>query len=171
MSRRRVLPAFFKHMNKEETIGYLKKENIDFTVIEHPAVFTVAQADRLSLPHKEAHAKNLFIRDEKKRNYYLLTIKEDKVLDLKELRRRFGTKPLSFASSDDLERILGVKPGSVSALALLNDKEHAVHFFIDSEFQGGLVAAHPMENTATVFIRTDDLISLVRKNGNDVTLL
>ena len=125
-------------MNKEETIGYLKKENIDFTVIEHPAVFTVAQADRLSLPHKEAHAKNLFIRDEKKRNYYLLTIKEDKVLDLKELRRRFGTKPLSFASSDDLERILGVKPGSVSALALLNDKEHAVHFFIDSEFQGGI---------------------------------
>ena len=147
-------------MNKEETIGYLKKENIDFTVIEHPAVFTVAQADRLSLPHKEAHAKNLFIRDEK-----------NKINPLIELRRRFGTKPLSFASSDDLERILGVKPGSVSALALLNDKEHAVHFFIDSEFQGGLVAAHPMENTATVFIRTDDLIYLVRKNGNDVTLL
>ena len=146
-------------MNKEETIGYLKKENIDFTVIEHPAVFTVAQADRLSLPHKEAHAKNLFIRDEKKRNYYLLTIKEDKVLDLKELR------------TEDLEKILGIKPGSVSALALLNDREHRVHFFIDSEFQKGLVAAHPMENTATIFLRTEDLITLVRKNGNDVTLL
>ena len=101
----------------------------------------------------------------------MITLKEDKVLDLKDLRRRFGTKPLSFASAEDLEKILGVKPGSVSALALLNDKEHAVHFFIDSEFQGGLVAAHPMENTATVFIRTDDLIYLVRKNGNDVTLL
>ena len=115
MSRRRVLPAFFRHMNKEETIEYLKKENIDFTIIEHPAVFTVEEADRLSLPHREAHAKNLFIRDEKKRNYYLITLKEDKVLDLKD--------------------------------------------------------AHPMENTATIFLRTEDLITLVRKNGNDVTLL
>ena len=159
---------FFKTMNKEETIEYLKKENIDFTLIEHPAVFTVEEANRLNLPHKEAHAKNLFIRDEKKRNYYLITLKEDKVLDLKDLRRRFGTKPLSFASA---ERILGVKPGSVSALALLNDREHRVHFFIDSEFQKGLVAAHPMENTATIFLRTEDLITLVRKNGNDVTLL
>lgn len=158
-------------MNREETIEYLKKENIDFTIIEHPAVFTVDEADRLNLPHKEAHAKNLFIRDEKKRNYYLITLKEDKVLDLKDLRRRFGTKPLSFASAEDLEKILGIKPGSVSALALLNDREHRVHFFIDSEFQKGLVAAHPMENTATIFLRTEDLITLVRKNGNDVTLL
>lgn len=158
-------------MNREETIEYLKKENIGFTLMEHPAVFTVDEADRLNLPYKEAHAKNLFIRDEKKRNYYLITLKEDKVLDLKDLRRRFGTKPLSFASAEDLERILGIKPGSVSALALLNDREHRVHFFIDSEFQGGLVAAHPMENTATIFLRTEDLITLVRKNGNDVTLL
>ena len=160
-------------MNREETIEYLKKENIDFTIIEHPAAFTVDEADRLNLPHKEAHAKNLFIRDEKKRNYYLITLKEDKVLDLKDLRRRFGTKPLSFASAEDLEKILGIKPGSVSALALLNDREHRVHFFIDSEFQKGLVAAHPMENTATatIFLRTEDLITLVRKNGNDVTLL
>ena len=111
-------------MNREETIEYLKKENIDFTLIEHPAVFTVEEADRLTLPHREAHAKNLFIRDEKKRNYYLITLKEDKVLDLKDLRRRFGTKPLSFASAEDLEKILGVQPGSVSALALLNDREH-----------------------------------------------
>ena len=95
-------------MNREETIEYLKKENIDFTIIEHPAVFTVDEADRLNLPHKEAHAKNLFIRDEKKRNYYLITLKEDKVLDLKDLRRRFGTKPLSFASAEDLEKILNL---------------------------------------------------------------
>ena len=116
-------------MNREETIEYLKKENIDFTIIEHPAVFTVDEADRLNLPHKEAHAKNLFIRDEKKRNYYLITLKEDKVLDLKDLRRRFGTKSLSFASSDDLERILGVKPSSMTrntpsiSSSILNSRE------------------------------------------------
>ncbi len=93
------------------------------------------------------------------------------MLDLKALRKRLGSKALSFASAGELESILGVRPGSVSALAILNDKEHTVHFCIDSEFMGGLVAAHPMENTATLFLRTDDLIALIRQNGNDVTLL
>ena len=53
----------------------------------------------------------------------------------------------------------------------MNDREHAVHFCIDSDFLGGLIAAHPMENTATLFLRTEDLIALIRKNGNYVTLL
>ncbi len=158
-------------MNREELIRYLRDEGIDFEIVEHPAVFTVTEADRLALPHRQAHAKNLFLRDEKRRNYYLATIREDKMLDLKALRKRLGSKALSFASAGELESILGVRPGSVSALAILNDKEHTVHFCIDSEFMGGLVAAHPMENTATLFLRTDDLIALIRQNGNDVTLL
>lgn len=158
-------------MNRKEIIEYLEKENISFELIEHPAVFTIEEADRLKLPHRKAHAKNLFIRDEKKQNYFLVTIREDKMLDLKQLRRRLGTKPLSFASADDLEKLLGVKPGSVSALALMNDREHAVHFCLDSEFLDGLIAAHPMENTATLFLRTEDLIALIRKNGNEVTFL
>lgn len=158
-------------MNREELIRYLRDEGIDFEIVEHPAVFTVTEADRLALPHRQAHAKNLFLRDEKRRNYYLVTVREDKMLDLKALRKRLGSKALSFASAGELESILGVRPGSVSALAILNDKEHTVHFCIDSEFMGGLVAAHPMENTATLFLRTDDLIALIRQNGNDVTLL
>ena len=158
-------------MNREELIRYLRDEGSDFEIVEHPAVFTVTEADRLALPHRQAHAKNLFLRDEKRRNYYLATIREDKMLDLKALRKRLGSKALSFASAGELESILGVRPGSVSALAILNDKEHTVHFCIDSEFMGGLVAAHPMENTATLFLRTDDLIALIRQNGNDVTLL
>lgn len=158
-------------MNREELIRYLRDEGIDFEIVEHPAVFTVTEADRLALPHRQAHAKNLFLRDEKRRNYYLVTVREDKMLDLKALRMRLGSKALSFASAGELESILGVRPGSVSALAILNDKEHTVHFCIDSEFMGGLVAAHPMENTATLFLRMDDLIALIRQNGNDVTLL
>lgn len=158
-------------MNREELIRYLRDEGIDFEIVEHPAVFTVTEADRLALPHRQAHAKNLFLRDEKRRNYYLVTVREDKMLDLKALRMRLDSKALSFASAGELESILGVRPGSVSALAILNDKEHTVHFCIDSEFMGGLVAAHPMENTATLFLRTDDLIALIRQNGNDVTLL
>lgn len=58
-------------MNRKEVVEYLKKENISFELIEHPAVFTVEEADRLKLPHRKAHAKNLFIRDEKKRTISL----------------------------------------------------------------------------------------------------
>lgn len=53
----------------------------------------------------------------------------------------------------------------------MNDRELAVHFCLDSEFLDGLIAAHPMENTATLFLRTEDLIALIRKNGNEVTFL
>lgn len=158
-------------MDKQQTLEFLKQKGISFELIEHEAVNTVEQAHRLCLPHKEAHAKNLFLRDEKKKNYYLLTLKEDRMIYLKEFRKAYGTKALSFASADDLMRILHLTPGSVTPLGLLNDEQHIVHFFLDREFLGGLVAAHPMENTATVFLKAEDLVALIRENGNDVTLL
>lgn len=158
-------------MDKQQILEFLKQKGLDFEIIEHEAVNTVEQAERLCLPHKEAHAKNLFLRDEKKRNYYLLTLKEERQIDLKEFRKEYGTRPLSFASSEDLMRILRILPGSVTPLGLINDEQHIVHFFLDRDFLGGLIAVHPMENTATVFLKAEDLVSLIRENGNDVTLL
>lgn len=158
-------------MDKQQTLEFLKQKGISFELIEHEAVNTVEQAHRLCLPHKEAHAKNLFLRDEKKKKYYLLTLKEERQIDLKEFRKEYGTRPLSFASAEDLMKILRLLPGSVTPLGLINDEQHIVHFFLDRDFLGGLVAAHPMENTATVFLKAEDLVALIRKNGNDVTLL
>ena len=156
-------------MNKKETYQYLTAQNIPYEVTEHKAVYNMEELDSVELPYPEWDAKNLFVRDDKKRNYYLITIRGDKRVDLKEFRRQHGLRALSFASADDLATIMGLLPGSVSPLGILNDTEHRVHFFLDSEFVGNMIGVHPNDNTATVWMQADDLVSLIQKHGNNAT--
>ena len=67
-------------------------------ITEHKAVYNMAELTDVALPYPEADAKNLFVRDDKKRNYYLITVRGDKRVDLKEFRHKYGTRALSFAS-------------------------------------------------------------------------
>lgn len=157
-------------MNKEEIYEYLDSLNIKYEKTEHKAVYNMAELAEVELPHHEADAKNLFIRDDKKKNYYLISIKGDKKADLKTFRQKQGTRPLSFASENDLENILELKPGSVTPLGLLNDKECKTVFYLDSDFvsPNGLIGVHPNDNTATVWLKTDDLIGIIESHGNKV---
>ena len=115
-------------MNKQEIYALLNDKNIWHEVVEHKAVYNMAEMAELRLPHPEADAKNLFIRDDKKRSYYLITVKGEKRVDLKALRRQKGTRPLTFASDQELMDILGLIPGAVPPLGLLNDRENQVTF-------------------------------------------
>lgn len=158
-------------MNKQETYDFLNSKGIEYEITEHKAVFSMDELGDVSLPHPEADAKNLFVRDDKHRQYYLITVCGDKRVDLKEFRRQKGTRPLSFASPDELLDILKLTPGSVTPLGLLNDGEHKVEFYLDSDFtERGLVGCHPNDNTATVWIKTADLIRLIEENGTPVHL-
>ena len=121
-------------MNKQEVYDYLTENNIKFEVTENKAVYNMAELDDVHFPHPEFIAKNLFIRDDKKCNYYLITVKGDKRVDLKAFRQSYGTRPLTLASEDYLFAMLGLKAGSVTPLGLLNDTEHKVKLFIDSDF-------------------------------------
>ena len=69
-------------MNKNETLYYLDQHGIKHEIMEHPAVYNMAEMEKIALSHPEADAKNLFVRDDKKRDYYLLTIKGDKRVNL-----------------------------------------------------------------------------------------
>ena len=157
-------------MNKEEIYEYLNKRNIWYEVTEHKAVYNMAEMSEVEIPYPDADAKNLFVRDDKKRNYYLITVKGDKRVDLKEFRQKNDTRSLSFASADDLLKILKLTPGSVTPLGVLNDEECRVTVFIDSELAGdeGLIGVHPNDNTATVWLKTADLIEIIREHGNEV---
>ena len=73
----------------------------------------------------------------RKRNYYLITVKGDKRVDLKEFRKKNNTRPLRFASENDLMDILGLIPGAVTPLGILNDEERKVQVFLDREFLEG----------------------------------
>lgn len=160
-------------MNKQEIYDYLNSRGIRYEITEHGAVYNMEDLSSVALPYPEADAKNIFVRDDKKQNYYLITVKGDTRVDLKEFRRRHGTRNLSFASADDLNTILGLIPGAVTPLGLLNDKESSVQFFLDRSFLDapGLIGVHPNDNTATVWIKTDDLIRLIEEHGNPVCLM
>ena len=73
-------------MNKQELYQFLQEKGIEYEVVEHEAVYTVEEADALHLPYPETGTKNLFLRDDKKRNYYLLTVQEHRIINLKELQ-------------------------------------------------------------------------------------
>lgn len=153
-------------MDKTVIYHYLDEHNIEYENTEHKAVFNMKELDSVDLPYPEWDAKNLFVRDDKKRNYYLITVKGDKRVDLKEFRKQQGLRALSFASAEDLLAIMQLTPGSVSPLGLLNDAEHRVHFYLDTEFTGNKIGVHPNDNTATVWMQADDLMEIIQKHGN-----
>ena len=154
-------------MNKAEVYHYLDEHNISYEVDEHQVVFNMEELNFIELRYPEWVAKNLFIRDDKKHNYYLITVKGDKRVDLKDFRKQHGLRALSFASSDDLLVIMGLTPGSVTPLGILNDREQKVHFYLDEEFAQNKIGIHPNDNTATVWMQSDDLMNLIQKHGNE----
>lgn len=158
---------------KQEIYDYLKEKGIWHEITEHAAVFNMEELDAVELPYPDRDAKNLFVRDDKRRSYYLITVKGDKRVDLKEFRKTYGTKPLTFVKPDELADILGLIPGAVSPFGLLNDAGNKVVFYIDEAFRegSGLIGIHPNDNTATVWLKAEDLIRIVQEHGNEVHMV
>lgn len=157
-------------MNKQDIYNYLNNKNIAYEKIEHKAVYTMAEINEIKMPYPEAEAKNIFVRDDKKKNYYLITIKGNKKVNLKEFSKINNTRHLSFASSEDLMDILKLTPGSVTPLGLLNDVNNRVIFYLDEEFLNSIIGIHPNDNTATIVLKTEELINIIEENGNQVNI-
>ena len=151
-------------MTREDIITLLDNRKIEYSLVQHKAVFTIDEMNEVDIPHKERIAKNLFLRDDKKRSYYLVSIEEDKRADLKVLRTLLSSRPLSFASEEELESILSLRKGEVTPFGLLNDNEHRAVFILDSYFSGGIIGIHPNDNSATVFLETKELLSIFEEN-------
>lgn len=159
-------------MNKIETLRYLDQHHINYEKIDHPVVFNMADLANLHLPHPEADAKNLFIRDDQKKHYYLLTVKGNKKVNLQQFRQKFGTRRLTFASPEDLKKFLQVTPGSVTPLSLLNNAIVEIPLYLDAYFlKQPLIGMHPNDNTATIWLNSGDLINLIKAHGNPVHLV
>ena len=157
-------------MNKQEIYNRLTALGIPFEITEHEAVYTMEDLAKVPLAHPEAEAKNLFVRDDKKQHYYLITVTGEKRVDLKLFQKQQGLRKLSFGSSEDLLALLKLTPGAVTPLGLLNDEDHRVELYLDREFDGRLISIHPNENTATICLQTNDLVRLLTQNGCTVHL-
>ena len=102
--------------------------------------------------------KNLFLCNRQKTNFYLLVMPGDKPFKTKELSGQMGISRLSFADEESMERFLGLHPGSVSVLGLMNDPDHHVRLVIDEDvLKEEMFGCHPCENTSSVRFQTRDL--------------
>lgn len=134
---------------------------------EHPAVFTVAESSALEARLPGADTKNLFLKDVGGA-FWLLTVPSAAPVDLKALPGAIGCKRVSFAKPDDMERLLGVSPGSVTPLAMINAPPGKVAVVIENSLaMAERVNVHPLRNTATVALAGSDILRLLRNWGHE----
>lgn len=134
--------------------------------VEHAPVMTVEEAKSARTQHDGPHAKNLFVRN-KKGAMYLVTLLEDRAVDLKDLGRRIGAGHLSFASHERLRTYLGVEPGSVTPLAALADRDRLVTVVLDRALvDAEVVHVHPLRNDRTTGLRSADLLRFLESVGH-----
>lgn len=150
-------------LSPDDLFGRLAALGIATATVDHAPVFTVEQSRELRGRIAGAHTKNLFLRDGK-RNHFLVTVAEERPVDLKRLRHTIGAKGgLSFASPEALAQHLGVEPGSVSPFAAANDAAGAVRVFLDAALLAApAINCHPLTNSKTTTIATADLLAFLR---------
>ena len=131
---------------------FLDSNNIPYERFDHPAAFTCQQADEVCPKMPGASIKNLFLYDKKTDQHFLVVVGKEKQVDLKQLKFMLGVSNLSFASEERMLKYLGVTPGSVTVLGLINDIMQAVTVIFDSNLKDKTLQCHPLVNTATLAI-------------------
>ncbi len=155
-------------LTKTDLFELLRVKNIDFQIHNHDPLFTVEDSENLRGEIKGAHTKNLFLKN-KKNNFFLFSCDENARVDLKQFSKSINAKNLSFANEEYLERFLGIKPGSVSPYALLNDKKNVVEFYLDEKlYNSEMINFHPLINTTTITIKTSEFINFLLENKKNV---
>jgi Ala-tRNA(Pro) deacylase len=147
---------------------YFRREGIAYERLDHPAVYTADEAERLVPRARGAHAKNLLLQDRKDGRLYLLTVPFGKRVDLAGAAAALGTRKLRFASAEVMLQVLGVTPGAVSMLALVNDRGRRVTLVLDRAlWQAEAVQCHPLVNTATLVIDHGELARFLSATGHE----
>jgi len=152
---------------RQQLFARLAELAIETRTIEHEAVFTVAQSSRLERELPGGHTKNLFLKD-KKGALFLVVALGHAHIDLKSLHRTLGCDRLSFGKPELLMEVLGVPAGSVTPFALINDTARCVTVILDADMMlHEQLNFHPLENTASINIRREDLLTFIRACGHE----
>ena len=166
-------------MSREETVlNYLREHGIVFDNYNHPEGKTIEEAKRWWKDDGSVHCKNLFFRNHKGNKHYLVCFDCNHDLDIHDLEHRLKTAltsqglpscgKLSFASAERMMRYLGLEPGSVSPFGLINDTEHHVHLFLDTNLQGAETLSFPPNDCrGTVVISRADFEKYLQCVGNE----
>jgi Ala-tRNA(Pro) deacylase len=159
------------HHTRQSLLAQLDAWGIETKTVDHEPLFTVEQSTKVHREVEGAHTKNLFLKD-KKGALFLVTADHATQVNLKNLHKKLGCGRLSFGNADLMEAHLGVTPGSVTALAIINDVDHTVTFVLDATLMNAaIINVHPLENTATTSIARDDLLAFVERTGHQVQIV
>jgi Ala-tRNA(Pro) deacylase len=152
--------------------NWLTEHDIHYITYTHPAVFTVPEAKIHCAHISGTHIKNLFLRNKKTDEYYLVTIPAEKTLNLKEFKKLIGAPKIRFASPEALLEILGLTPGAVSPMGLVNDTQHRTIFMLEKElWDAEVLCVHPNVNTETLQLRNEDFHKFIKITGTELKLI
>lgn len=159
-------------LTKQDVYQLLKTRGVLFETVDHPAAYTIEDIEAFGVTAKGEVAKNLFLRDQKGRRHFLITLQKDKKADLTVLGEKLGAGKLSFASEERLMKYLGLPKGAVTPFGLFNDASHSVEMIFDKTLTGcDALGVHPCDNTATVFLPYTALETLIKELGNPLRVL
>jgi len=152
---------------RQDLFALFDELGIAHATTEHEPVFTVEEGEAIKADLPGGHTKNLFLKDKKDRRVLVSALGETQVR-VNRLHRLIGCQRLSFAREDVLFDALGVRPGSVTAFALMNDTQGRVTFVLDAALLAtDPVNFHPLSNDATTAIARDDLLKFAKATGHD----
>ena len=150
-------------------LAVLDRLGIAYTRHDHPPVFTVDEALLHWKGIDAAHCKNLFLRNKKGTRHYLVVAEHSNPVSLQRVAEVVGDDRLSFGSPERLQRYLGLTPGSVSPLGLINDSAKDVRVVVDVDLRDApAVGFHPNVNTATVVVSGADFARFLEWSGQSV---
>ena len=161
-----------KPKTRQELLAFLDGLGIAHSTKDHAPVFTVAESVALRDEIPGGHTKNLFVKDKKDR-YFLLTVEENALVDLKQVHTLIGASGrVSFGRPEKLMEYLGVIPGAVTALGAINDTGNNVTFVLDADLMHDeIINCHPLSNDATTSIASADLIRFMEATGHKPLVL
>ncbi len=156
--------------SRDSVLRKLDEMGVVYEMIEHEPAFTVEDMDRIGFEERITICKNLFVRDQKKKaTHWLVVVHKEKRADLDSLAEQLNTKHLSFASAERLKKHLGLSPGEVTPLGVINDVERKVIVVFDNDLVGReYLGVHPGDNSATLILSFEDILRFVKENGNPV---
>ena len=155
----------------ENLLQALSDMGLKTSTLHHEAVFRVGEGEGIKGQLPGAHTKNLFLKDDKGK-LWLISAEQKTAINLKTLPKTMGSGRLSFGSPERLYEALGVTPGSVTALALINDPDHKVNFILDKALaDADIVNFHPLTNTATTALSQADFRAFIQGLGRTLRVI
>ncbi len=156
---------------KDSLLALLTKWGIPHETITHPPLHTVEEAQAWRAGRQGGFCKNLFLKDKKGALWLIVTL-EDRQIRLNSLPKALGSARLSFANADLMDRFLGVKPGSVTPFAVINDQACQVQIVLDTPMlDHDPLHYHPLTNEATTTISREDLLKFLRHSGHEPIII